>query len=575
MKLRFLFFLTTLFIIYVTPCFGVSLPPASSKLTMVVTSQALATQVGNKILQQGGNAIDAAVAVGYALAVVKPCCGNLGGGGFMLIHLHNGKNTFINFREQAPQAANPSIYLTKEGKLIPNLTTKGYLAVAIPGTVAGLNYALQHYGSMPLKTVIKPAIELAEKGYQLQAGDIDLLKQKTADFKTQANVAKIFLHEGRPYQAGEKLIQTDLAQTLTEIAEKGSDAFYKGEIADEIVNASKTNNGILSKTDFTNYKVEELKPIECEYRGYKIITSPPPSGGGVTLCEMVSILQKYPLSFLGYHSAMTTHYNVEAMRYAFLDRNQYLGDPNFVNNPIDTLLSPKHIKLLQRKISKYVAGHTKISKQMLNVAKEGKDTTHYSIIDQKGNVVAVTYTINGYFGAKIIAGNTGFFLNNEIDDFTINPGRPNQFQLVQGKANLLAPNKKPLSSMTPTIILSNNQFFMTLGAAGGSTIPTQILQIVENIIDFNMNLQEAVDASRYHAQALPDVIFIEPFTFSKDTVERLQNMGYHFQKGSPFHTSTWGVADAIERNIKSGILWGANDSRNPEGLAQGLSKPYT
>ena len=391
---------------------------------MVVTSHPLATQIGINILKQGGNAIDAAVAIGYALTVVDPCCGNIGGGGFMLLHLAKGKNYFINFRETAPLAIKVEDFF-QNGKPDTRKIRYGYLAVGVPGTVMGLNTALQRFGTMSLKQVITPAIQLAKQGFILQQANIDILEKFTKSFRQSNNVAKIFLNKGQALKVGDRLKQPQLAHTLTLIAKHGSKAFYNGPIAKTIVKASQQQDGVLSLRDFKTYRIEILKPIICHYQNYTIITSPPPSSGGVALCEMLNILSGYPLKSLGFHSAASTHYIVEAMRHAYADRNQYLGDPNFVNNPIDKLLSKQHAQRIRKSIQPFHAGDSK--KIGMPSPAEAMQTTSYAVMDAKGNAVSVTYTLNGAFGAKIIAGNTGFFLNNEMDDFTLQPGVPNMF----------------------------------------------------------------------------------------------------------------------------------------------------
>lgn len=422
--------------------YGIYPPPVIGKQGMVVTDQAIASQVGIDILKQGGNAIDAAVAVGYALAVVHPCCGNIGGGGFMLIHLAKGSNVFLNFRERAPLAANKNMYLDQKGHLIPNKSLQGYTAVAVPGTVMGLNIALAAYGSLPLATVIAPAIKLAEQGYILTDGDIKILNAGTAYFSKEKNIAAIFLNQNQPYVTGDRLIQKDLAKTLKLIAQQGNDAFYQGSIAQTIVKASKQQGGILTQEDFTRFYVEKLNPIQCTYHGYIIVSAPPPSSGGTTLCETLNILASYPLSVFGFHSAAAIHFIVEALRYAFYDRNHLLGDPDFINNPTARLLSTQYAATIRKKISDYRATPS-IKEQNTSVNPESRNTTHYSIVDQWGNTAAVTYTLNGYFGSKVIAGDTGFFLNNEMDDFSSKPGTPNQFGLVQGDRNAIQPGKRP------------------------------------------------------------------------------------------------------------------------------------
>jgi gamma-glutamyltranspeptidase/glutathione hydrolase len=437
---------------------------ATAEEAMVVTDQHIASDVGGRVLEAGGNAIDAAVAIGYALAVVDPCCGNLGGGGFMTIHLKDGRDTFINFRERAPLKATTTLYQDQNGNVIPNLSLYGYLAVGVPGSVAGLEKAREEYGTKSRLTLIAPAIELAESGFVLDEGDIAELGQATAEFAQQPNVATIFLNQGQPYKVGERLVQFDLAQTLRHIAFDGPDAFYQGSIADAVVAASDANGGILSKADFEQYTAEELNPIRCNYRGYHVVSSPPPSSGGTVLCEVLNVMKGYDLAQLGFHSTDAVHYTVEAERQAYADRNTYLGDPDFVSNPISQLLSSRYAKKIRAGIAPATAGSSAntvpgLGGIAVDVA-EGPHTTHYSVLDRMGNAVSVTYTINNLFGAGVSAGNTGFLLNDEMDDFTSKPGVPNLYGLVQGAANDIQPAKRPLSSMSPSILLKGDNVFM-------------------------------------------------------------------------------------------------------------------
>ena len=537
--------------------------PVTAKNGLVVSEHALASQVGVDILKKGGNAIDAAVAVGYALAVVNPCCGNIGGGGFMLIHLANGKNIFLNFREKAPLAAKPDMYLDKNGNLIPNKSINGYLAIGVPGTVLGLDEALKRYGSMKREDVMAPAILLADNGFQLSDFDLDIMNEAINDFRQQQNVAAIFLKNNRLYDSGDILIQKNLAHTLKLIAKAGPDAFYKGDIAKEIVAESKKNGGILSEDDFAQYSVEEYMPITCTYRGYVVTSSPPPSSGGTTLCEILNILEPYPLDKMGFHSAQGTHFIVEAMRNAFADRNNQLGDPLFVKNPVDKLISKEYAAIIRKRIKLYRA--TPSSEIRSGIAQnEKQNTTHYSVVDNKGNAVSVTYTLNGSFGARVIALQTGFFLNNEMDDFATKVGSPNQFGLVQGVANNIEPRKTPLSSMTPTILTKNGQLFMVVGSPGGPRIITSVLQTILNVLDYGMDIESAVDAPRFHQQWLPDVVYMEPFSFSADTEALLIKRGYTLQSNAP-----WSAVEAIYIDPITKKLYGGSDNRRPAGGAIG------
>lgn len=537
--------------------------PVRAEHAMVVTAQHLATQVGVDILKQGGNAVDAAVAVGYALAVVHPCCGNIGGGGFMVLHLAQGKTVFLDFREKAPLKAAPTLFQDAEGNVVKGRSTDSYLGVGVPGTVMGLNTALKTYGTLSLKQVMAPAIKLARDGYVLQEGDVSILHTRSEDFARHPNVAKIFLNHGKPYEVGERLVQPQLAHTLEQIANDGTRTFYEGRIARAIVKASEANGGLLSMKDFADYTVHWDQPISCGYRGYTIMSSPPPSSGGTTICQILQLIQPYPLDKWGYGSVNAIHYLVEAERRAFADRNTYLGDPAFVNNPIAELLSPEHVAGMRATIQPDKATPSSDVKGSLGAA-EGQHTTHFSIVDAKGNAVSITFTINYLFGLGQIAGDTGFFLNNEMDDFTAKPGVPNTFGLVQGKINQIEPGKRPLSSMSPTIVLKDGKLFMVTGSPGGSTIISTTLESILNVVDFGMNMQQSVDAPRVHNQWYPDVIFVEQGLLTPETRAALGAMGYTFKE-----MTSWGADEAILVNPKTGLLEGANDRRRPAGLAAG------
>jgi len=542
---------------------AVSPPPIQSQNGMVVTAQHLATDVGLRILLDGGNAIDAAVAVGYALAVVHPCCGNIGGGGFMLIHRADGKDVFINFREKAPLAATPTMFLDADNNIISNASTDSPLAVAVPGTVAGLDVALSKYGTMGRMRVMTPAIKLAENGFILGQDDIALLRESEKQLRRDKNSALIFLRNGHSYEEGDKLVQKQLGNTLKMIARHGATVFYRGQISDSLVNDSQESGGILTKADLANYTTEELEPVKCDYRGYSVISAPPPSSGGTTLCEILNILEGYPMGSFGFQSAKGIHYMVEAMRHAYRDRNGELGDPNFVSNPVEKLLSKKYADNIRHEIPDDHAEPSEILEPSV-VFREGENTTHYSIMDKYGNAVSVTYTINRYFGSYHIADNTGFLLNNEMDDFTAKPGTGNRFGLIQGEANAIAPEKRPLSSMSPTIVMRNGKVVMITGSPGGSKIISSTLQSIINVIDYGLNIREAVNAPRIHHQWLPDIIFVEKYAVSPDTEENLKRMGYKFVVQRP-----WGTVDAILVDSTAGKLYGANDDRRPGGSARG------
>lgn len=556
-----------------TSVFAASPAPAKGEHGMVVTAQHLASEVGIEVLKKGGNAVDAAVAVGYALAVVYPNAGNIGGGGFMTIRFKDGNSTFLDFRERAPLSATKTMYLDKDGKPVKGASLDGYLAVGVPGSVAGLEMAREKYGKLSRQDLMAPAIAYAKDGFILNQGDAASFAGSADRLAKDPAAAAIFLKpDGKPYGIGERLIQPDLATSLAAISEKGPDAFYRGAIADAIVKASGAKGGILAKPDFEQYAVRELKPVTCTYRGYEITSSPPPSSGGVIICEILNVLERYPLSYLGEGSAETVHVMVEAMRYAYVDRNSALGDPDFVDNPVSKLLDKAYAKGIRDKIDPFRAG---VSQDLMPKGfGESKETTHYSIIDNDGNAVAVTYTLNGSFGAGVVADGTGILLNNEMDDFTQKPGVPNLYGLVQGEANAIQPKKTPLSSMSPTVVAKDGKPFMVIGSPGGSRIITITLEAIVNVIDHGMNIQEAIDAPRIHHQWLPDKVYVEPFGLSPDTEKLLAGMGYHLDLAD----QTWGQAAGILVGGKSlaeiekggGARYnGAIDSRAASGEALG------
>jgi gamma-glutamyltranspeptidase/glutathione hydrolase len=551
--------------------YAASQAPVAAENGMVVSAQHLASKVGVDVLKRGGNAIDAAVAVGYALAVVYPAAGNLGGGGFMTVQLADGRKTFLDFREKAPLAATANMYLDKDGNVIKGLSTHGYLAVGVPGTVAGLELAREKYGTMARAKLIAPAIQLAEHGFVLEEGDVDLLQTATEDFKKDAPTAAIFLNKGEPFQVGQKLVQKDLAKTLWLVSQKGPDGFYKGQVGANLVAASTAGKGIITRADLNDYKVRELAPVECDYRGYRVVSAPPPSSGGVVICEMLNILEGYPLQELGFRSAQGVHYQIEAMRHAYLDRNSYLGDPDFVQNPLGRLLDKSYAEKIRASIDPKKAG---VSKGMRpGVAPhEGNNTTHYSIVDKLGNAVSVTYTLNDWFGAKVTAAKTGVLLNNEMDDFTVKVGVPNMYGLVQGEANAIAPGKRPLSSMSPTIITKDGKPVMVVGTPGGSRIITAVTHTILNVIDYGMNVQEAVDAPRFHQQWLPDVTNVEPYGLSPDTRKLLVEMGHNLGEPQPANHLAAILVGAPTLGGKprgNNKFYGANDPRRNTGLALG------
>ncbi|TDK66089.1 gamma-glutamyltransferase [Sapientia aquatica] len=548
-----------------------SVAPVAAEHGMVVTAQHLATQVGVDVLKKGGNAVDAAVAVGYALAVVYPAAGNLGGGGFMTITLADGRKTFVDFREKAPLAASANMYLDANGNVIPGLSEMGHLAVAVPGTVAGMELALNKYGKLKRAELIAPAIRLAKEGYVLRQGDVEMLEAGTEGFKKDAPTAAIFLNKGQPYKAGEKLVQKDLAATLTAVSQQGSKGFYQGAVGRAIVESSQRNKGIITQADLDQYTARELAPLECNYRGYQIVSAPPPSSGGVVICEVLNILEGYPLKEWGFRAAKGVHVQIEAMRHAYIDRNSYLGDPDFVKNPVAHLIDKNYAAKIRDSISQEKAGVS--SELKIGTAPhEGSNTTHYSIVDKDGNAVSVTYTLNNWFGAHVTAAKTGVLLNDEMDDFTSKVGASNMYGLVQGEANAIAPGKRPLSSMSPTIVLRDNKLVMVTGTPGGSRIPTTVLHTLINVIDYGMDIQEAVDAPRFHQQWMPDVTYVENFGLSPDTRAILVGMGHHLAQAQPANhiaAILVGAPSLGGQPVANNKFYGANDPRRNTGLAAG------
>lgn len=548
-----------------------SMQPIAAEHGMVVAAQHLATHVGVDVLRDGGNAIDAAVAVGYALAVVYPAAGNIGGGGFMTIQLADGRKTFLDFREKAPLAATANMYLDKDGNVIKGASTTGYLAVGVPGTVSGMEYALKKYGTMKRASVMAPAIKYAQDGFVLDQGDIDMFWTATEDFKKDAASAAIFLNRGQPFQVGEKIVQKDLAKTLRLISDKGEDGFYKGPVGAAIVASSQAGHGILTQADLDQYKTRELKPVECTYRGYGVVSAPPPSSGGVVICEILNILEGYPMKELGFRSAEAVQYQIEAMRHAYMDRNSYLGDPDFVKNPLDRLLDKNYAAQIRAVISPTHAGVSKDIKPGVP-PHEGSNTTHYSIVDKWGNAVSVTYTLNDWFGAKVTAAKTGVLMNDEMDDFTSKVGVPNMYGLVQGEANSIAPGKRPLSSMAPTIVTRDGKTVLVIGTPGGSRIITAVENTIVNLIDYGMNVQEAVDAPRFHQQWLPDLTNLERFALSPDTQKILEGYGQKFGPPQPAnHVAAIlvGAPTLDGKPVGNNHFYGANDPRRNSGLALG------
>jgi gamma-glutamyltranspeptidase/glutathione hydrolase len=536
--------------------------PVVGKNGMVATQHHLATEVGLDILKQGGNAIDAAVAVGFALAVVLPRAGNLGGGGFMLVHLHGDSiSRAINYREKAPKAAYKDMYLNQEGVVDNNLFNLSYSSVGIPGTVAGLVYALEKYGTMPLKKVIKPAIKLAAKGFPI-SDDLSRILIKYEDrLKAHASSKAIFYKKQGYYQPGEILKQKELAWSLKQIKKKGRSAFYHGKIATKLVHDIQANGGIITLEDLSDYTVEETPAVSGTYKGYQILSMPPPSSGGVHIIQILNILEQLEIEKHPYGSADYLHLLAESMRLAYADRSHHLGDPNFWKVPVEGLLSKEYASELAKKINIDAVNASYDISPGSPQDFESKETTHYSIVDKFGNAVSNTYTLNFSFGTGIVAEGTGILLNNEMGDFSAKPGSPNAYGLIGGEANAVEAGKRPLSSMSPTIVLHNNAPYLITGSPGGSRIITSVIQILLNVLEHDMNVAQASHAPRIHHQWYPDILFHEVY-FNPDTKDLLRKKGHQLQQ-----RDAMGSTQSIR--IRDGWIYGASDPRRPDASTKG------
>ena len=524
---------------------------------MVVCAYPDAAQAGLSILKKGGNAIDAAVAVQFALAVTFPEAGNIGGGGFMVYRGANGEITSLDFREKAPGTATTNMFLDAKGNVVPNMSLATHSASGVPGSVDGMITAHKKYGKLSWAEVMQPAIDLAAKGFKITKSFAADLNNAKADFKKQ-NPGKAYFLKDTPWKAGDTIIQADLAKTLEIIRDKGRDGFYNGIVADEIVAEMKKGNGLISKADLAGYHSVWRTPVTGTYKGYKIITMPPPSSGGIALLQLLRSVEKYPLHRWGQNHDSTVQLMVEAERRVFADRSKYLGDPDFYKVPVQNLLNPAYIDSRMKNFSWDTATPSTSIQPGKLPGYEDMQTTHFSIIDQYGNAVSITTTLNDWFGSKIAVGGAGFLLNNEMDDFSEKPGTPNMFGLIGGKANSIQPNKRMLSSMTPTIIEKNGKLFMVVGTPGGSTIITSVFQAILNVTEFDQNMQQAVAAKRFHSQWLPDSIFFEAGALDTNTRLRLQKKGYRFSASPPI-----GQVDAI-LVTKDGYFDGGADPRGDD-----------
>lgn len=540
--------------------------PVLAPHAMVASQEALATRIGVDILKRGGNAVDAAVAVGFALAVTLPRAGNIGGGGFMLVYSKKENKTIaIDYREVAPASATKTMFLDAKGDADPKKSRDSGLAVGVPGTVAGLALAHEKYGSgkFKLSELIDPAIALAENGIIVDedlAESLPLARNRLAAWPSSA---KIFLKpDGAALMRGDRLIQTDLAQTLSTIAAKGTKGFYEGPVAEKIVAAVNSAGGAMTVADFASYKVYEREPVRGTYRGFEIVSMPPPSSGGIHIIQILNMLESYRLNEMGAHSADTLHVMTESMKPAYADRSEYLGDPGFVQVPVKQLVSKKYAEARRAEITMDKARPAREIKPGNLAPYESDQTTHYSIIDSEGNAVANTYTLNFSYGVGMVAEGTGILLNNELDDFAAKAGVPNGYGLIGGDANAPAPGKRPLSSMSPTLVLKGGKVYLVTGSPGGSRIITTVLQVISNVIDHGMNVQEAVSAPRIHHQWLPDELRVER-GLSIDTVRILESRGHKVVV-----TPTSGSAQTI-MVTPQGSLAGAADTRQRGTLASG------
>lgn len=536
--------------------------PVVAQHGMTASEHHLASEVGLNILQQGGNAVDAAVAMGFALAVVLPNAGNLGGGGFMLLHDSSTQtNHALDFRETAPAAAHRDLYLDAAGNVIDGDSIYSHRAIGVPGTVAGLEYALRQWGSMDLSDVIQPAIELAEQGFTVSPTLARMLAVQHQQLGQWPATKAIFFKDNKPLHAGDRLIQHDLGKSLRLIAKHGSAAFYQGEIAELIVAEMKKHNGLISLQDMANYQAIEREPVVGDYRGYQIVSMPPPSSGGIHLLQMLNILESFPLADYGPSSAETIRLLAESAKLAYADRAEFLGDPEFVKIPQQGLISKGYAQQLAQTIQPKRIRSAASVKHGNPQDHESDQTTHYSVVDGQGNMVGVTYTLNLHFGSGIVAEGTGILLNNEMNDFSIKPGVANVFGLIGGEANAIAPGKRPLSSMMPTLVLREGRPWMVTGSPGGARIITTVLQTLVNAIDFGMNPHENAAAPRMHHQWQPDVLRIEK-GFSPDTLRLLERLGYDIKlRASMGKTQTIQVDEAG--------LSGYSDPRNPDGATLG------
>lgn len=544
-------------------------PPVRAPHGMVASTSRLASEVGVDVLRHGGNAVDAAIAVAFALAVTYPAAGNLGGGGFMMIRFRDGRTTAIDYREMAPAAASRNVYQDKSGDLIKGegSSTVGYRAAGVPGTVAGMEMALKKYGSGKLTwpQLIEPARRLAAVGFQLPYSIARSFRTNEGFFEPYEDSRKIFLNNGNLYQEGDIFRQPELAQTFARLQKNGPREFYEGQTARLIAEDMKRHNGLITLKDMSAYVAKERLPLRTTYRGYEVVSMPPPSSGGAVLIEMLNILEGYDLGKMGWSSVERNHLLTETMRRAFADRAEYMGDADFVSVPIAGIIDKDYATRQRSTIRMDRASKSAEVSAGKPTGYEAEETTHFTVVDAAGNAVSNTYTLNGGFGSAVVAKGTGVLLNNEMDDFAAKPGVPNAYGLIQGERNAVAPKKRPLSAMTPTFVMrKDGSLWFTIGSPGGPTIINTVLQVITNIVDYHMNIQEAIDAPRIHHQWLPDEITYEPFKLTMGTQDALEALGHKLVSNPRF----MGDAHGIMIEAKTGMRLGASDPRN-DGVAIG------
>jgi|HigsolmetaAR201D_1030396.scaffolds.fasta_scaffold01640_6 gamma-glutamyltranspeptidase/glutathione hydrolase len=577
MKLRVQLFVVLFSFVSATVSFaGGAMQPERAEKGMVASVHELASEAGVEMMKAGGNAVDAAVATGFALAVVHPAAGNLGGGGFMLIRMNDGATHFLDFREKAPGKAHSKMYLDENGNVVPQLSRIGYLAIGVPGSVKGLVHAQQKFGKLSLKQVMAPAIRLAKEGFPLSWQEARALTNDRG-LARFPDSRRIFQNDGKGWKQGDIFKQPELARTLERIA-KSPDDFYTGKMAKEIAEFIQAGGGLITVDDLRNYDVVEREPIRGTYRGLEIISAPPPSSGGIALVETLNILEGFDIAKAGFMSAEAIHLITEAYRRAFYDRAQFLGDPEFSTLPVIELTDKKYAEQWRASIDPQRASRSaalerpQLSQALTEYmeknpvkapAPEPNETTHYSVVDAEGNAVAVTTTLNGSYGSKVTIGSLGFLFNNEMDDFAAKVGVPNMFGLIQGEANLVGPNKRPLSAMTPTIVLKDGKLWLVLGSPGGPTIITTVANILIGVADFGLDIQQAVNAPRFHHQWIPDQLRLERNRFSPDTIKLLEEKGHSIAYG------LGGDGECIQIDLETGMRLGASDGRNVTGKAVG------